>query len=41
MVFVFFAVLVCIITGLILGLYPANKRQRYVVTTSLIAWVQA
>ena len=27
--------------GLILGLRPANERQRYFVTTSLICWVQA
>ena len=27
-------------TGLILGLRPANERQRYFVTTSLIDWVQ-
>ena len=27
--------------GLILGLRPANERQRYFVTTSLIGWVQA
>ena len=26
--------------GLILGLCPANRRQRYFVTTSLIGWVQ-
>ena len=29
------------ITGLIPGLRPANERQRYFVTTSLIGWVQA
>ena len=29
------------ITGLILGLHPANERWRYFVTTSLIGWVQA
>ena len=29
-----------IITGLILGLRPANERRRYKVTTSLIGWVQ-
>ena len=28
-------------TGLILGLRPANERQGYSVTTSLIGWVQA
>ena len=27
--------------GLILGLYPANERRRYFVTTSLIGWLQA
>ena len=27
--------------GLILGLPPANERRRYIVTTSLIGWVQA
>ena len=26
--------------GLILGLRPANERQRYFVTTSLIGWAQ-
>ena len=26
------------VTGLILGLCPANERQRYFVTTSLIGW---
>ena len=26
--------------GLILGLYPANDRRRYFVTTSLIDWAQ-
>ena len=26
--------------GLILGLRPANERWRYIVTTSLIGWVQ-
>ena len=31
----------CIYTGLILGLRPANERRRYFVTTSLIGWVQA
>ena len=30
-----------VITGLILGLHPANERLRYFVTTSLIGWVQA
>ena len=25
--------------GLILGLHPANERQRYFVTVSLIGWV--
>ena len=29
------------ITGLILGLCPANERWRYFVTTSLIGWMQA
>ena len=29
------------ITGLILGLRPANERRRYFVTTSLIGWAQA
>ena len=29
------------ITGLILGLHPANERRRYFVTTSLIGWAQA
>ena len=29
------------IAGLILGLHPANERQRYFVTASLIDWVQA
>ena len=28
------------ITGLILGLHPANERRRYFVTTSLIGWAQ-
>ena len=28
-------------SGLILGLRPANKRQRYFVTMSLIGWAQA
>ena len=28
-------------TGMILGLHPANERQRYFVITSLIGWVQA
>ena len=27
--------------GLILGSRPANERQRYFVTTSLIGWAQA
>ena len=27
--------------GLILGLHPANERQRYFVTASLIGWAQA
>ena len=27
-------------TGLILGLHPANQKQRYFVTTSLIGWAQ-
>ena len=31
----------CVYAGLILGLRPANKRRRYFVTTSLIAWAQA
>ena len=29
------------ITGLILGLRPANERRCYFVTTSLIGWAQA
>ena len=29
------------ISGLILGLHPANERQRYFVTMSLIGWGQA
>ena len=29
------------ISGLILGLRPANERRRYFVMTSLIGWVQA
>ena len=29
-----------ILTGLILGLHPANERRRYFVTTSLIGWAQ-
>ena len=29
-----------LITGLILGLYPANERRRYFVTASLIGWAQ-
>ena len=29
------------ISGLILGLRPANERRRYFVTTSLIGWAQA
>ena len=28
------------ITGLILGLHPANERRRYKVTASLIGWIQ-
>ena len=28
------------ISGLILGLRPANERRRYFVTTSLIDWAQ-
>ena len=28
------------ISGLILGLHPANERRRYKVTPSLIGWVQ-
>ena len=31
----------CPISGLILGLRPANERRRYFVTTSLIGWAQA
>ena len=27
-------------TGLILGLHPANERQRYFATKSLIRWAQ-
>ena len=30
----------CIVTGLILGLRPANERRRYKVTPSLIGWAQ-
>ena len=30
----------CLITGLILGLRPANERLRYKVTPSLIGWAQ-
>ena len=29
------------VSGQILGLRPANERQRYTVTLSLIGWVQA
>ena len=29
------------ISGLILGLHPANERRCYFVTTSLIGWAQA
>ena len=29
------------ISGLILGLRPANERRRYFVTMSLIGWAQA
>ena len=29
------------VSGLILGLRPANERRRYFVTTSLIGWAQA
>ena len=29
------------IAGMNLGLHPANERQRYFVTMSLIGWVQA
>ena len=29
------------VSGLILGLRPANERSRYKVTTSLIGWAQA
>ena len=28
------------VSGLILGLHPANERRRYYVTASLIGWVQ-
>ena len=28
------------VTGLILGLHPANERRRYKVTPSLIGWAQ-
>ena len=28
------------LSGLILGLRPANKRRRYIVTMSLIGWAQ-
>ena len=30
-----------ILQGLILGVRPAHERRRYLVTTSLIAWVHA
>ena len=30
-----------LLSGLILGLHPANERRRYFVTTVLIGWVQA
>ena len=33
--------LCCNITGLILGLHPANERQLYIVMTSLIGWAKA
>ena len=29
------------ITGLILGLRPANEKRRYIATTSLTGWAQA
>ena len=32
---------VTVMTGLILGLHPANKRRRYKVTSSLTGWAQA
>ena len=28
------------VSGLILGLHPANEKQRYFVTLSLIGWAQ-
>ena len=31
----------CQSTGLIVGLHPANERQHYFITTSLIGWAQA
>ena len=31
---------VAIMSGLILGLRPANERRRYFVTTSFIGWEQ-
>ena len=34
-------VILVVITGLILGLRPANGRRRYFVTASLTDWVQA
>ena len=30
-----------VITGLILGLHPANERRGYLITTSLTGWAQA
>ena len=33
-------VVTCDMSGLILGLRPANERRRYKVTPSLIGWVQ-
>ena len=30
-----------VVSGMILGLRPANERRRYFVTTSLIGWGQA
>ena len=32
---------IIVLTGLILGLRPANERRSYFVMTSLIGWAQA
>ena len=37
----FFYVYTCMYAGLIPALHSASERQRYLVTTSLIGWVQA